>query len=242
MSYATLATLTAGWLDEIKSEPKIHRFEDDPVALSCAVFREWRSNHLARFLDLTAATALPEDHATAAQIRDYYGKKFSYQLLKGHTLSPFRQTLVGLMAETHHVEQSQMGMLYRLPGFYHEDQETDHMFEHVTPGVEQVYKEQMYKEQMKAAPYGWGPQQRHFSLTPLRKIHRDAKPKERTRFWYLTQQGFALCVTVANDNSMFQLFNSLYERGPVELAGHVRLKTGFAPEQSYLELLQPVLV
>jgi hypothetical protein len=237
MSYATLTNIiNTDWFEGIKSEPKIHRFEDDPVALSCAVFREWQTHRLARFLDLTAATALPEDHATAARIRDYYGKKFSYQLLKGHALSPFRQTLISLMAETHHVEQSQMGMLYRLPGFYHEDLETDHMFKHVTPGVEQVYKEWTQSD------VGWVSQHRQFSLTPLRKIHRDAKPKERTRFWYLTQQGFALCVTVANDNSMFQLFNSLYERGPVELAGHVRLKTGFAPEQSYLELLQPVLV
>jgi hypothetical protein len=238
MPYSTLSNAVDSWINEIKSnpEPKIHRFEDDPVALSCAVFREWQVHRLARFLDLESATALPEDHATAARIRDYYGKKFSYQLLKGHALSPFRQTLVNLMGETHHVEQSQMGMLYRLPGFYHEDLETDQMFQHVTPGVEQVYK-----EQMEAGMYGWGSQQRHFSLTPLRKIHRDAKPKERTRFWYLTQQGFALCVTVANDNSLFPLFNSLYERGPVELAGQVRLKTGFAPEQSYLELLQPVL-
>jgi hypothetical protein len=109
------------------------------------------------------------------------------------------------------------------------------MFEHVTPGVEQVYKEWTQSD------VGWVSLHRQFWLTPLRKIHRDAKPKERTRFWYLTQQGFALCVTVANDNSMFQLFNSLYERGPVELAGQVRLRTGFAPEQSYLELLQPVL-
>jgi hypothetical protein len=235
MSYETLSNAVDRWLDEIKSEPKIHRFEDDPVALSCAVFREWQTHRMTRFLDLTAATALPEDHATAARIRDYYSKKFSYQLLKGHALSPFRQTLVNLMAETHHVEQSQVGMLYRLPGFYHEDQETDHMFEHVTPGVEQAYKEWTQSD------VGWVSLQRHFSLTPLRKIHRDAKPKERTRFWYLTQQGFALCVTVANDNSLFPLFNSLYERGPVELAGHVRLRTGFAPEQSYLELLQPVL-
>jgi hypothetical protein len=235
MSYETLSNAVDRWINEIKAEPKIHRFEDDPVALSCAVFREWQANRLARFMDLESATALPEDHATAARIRDYYGKKFSYQLLKGHALSPFRQTLVNLMAETHHVEQSQVGMLYRLPGFYHEDQETDHMFEHVTPGVEQVYKEWTQSD------VGWVSLHRQFWLTPLRKIHRDAKPKERTRFWYLTQQGFALCVTVANDNSLFQLFNSLYERGPVELAGQVRLRTGFAPEQSYLELLQPVL-
>jgi hypothetical protein len=228
--------ITTDWLEGVKSEPKIVRLHDDPLALSCAVYRNWIQNQTARFQDLEYAEATPEDRVQAQQIRDYYTKKFAHAVLLGYELTKFRKAATDLLnSHDQTLPESSLGMLYRLPGFYHEDTETDRVFEQITPGVAQ----HVIDFRLRVGPTT--PQR--FELTALTRIRQDAKPTERTRFWFRTDRGHALCITAANNNLLFPLMESVFNLDQVCMSGYARLvqRTGYTGCQDHVELLRPML-
>lgn len=238
MSYATLTNIiNTDWFEGIKSDPpRVHRLHDDPLALSCAVYRNWILNQTARFQELEYAVAEPEDRARAQQIRDYYTKKFAHAVLLGHELTKFRKAAADLLASHDQIlPDASLGMLYRLPGFYHEDTETDRVFEQITPGVAQ----HVIDFRLRVAPTT--PQR--FELTALTRIRHEAKPTERTRFWFRTKPGHALCITVANNNLLFPLMESVFNLDQVCMTGYAKLnlRTGYTGCQDHVELLRPAL-
>lgn len=216
--------------------PKIIRLHDDPLALSCAVYRNWILNQTARFQELEYAEATPEDRERAQQIRDYYTKKFAHAVLLGRELTNFRKAASELLnSHDQNLPESKLGMLYRLPGFYHEDTETDRVFEQITPGVAQ----HVIDFRSRVSPT----EPQLFKLTALTRIRHEAKPTEKTRFWFRTDHGHALSITVANNNLLFPLMESVFNLGQVRMAGYAKLnlRTGYTGCQDHVELLRPVL-
>lgn len=125
------------------SEPTTLTHED-PLLLSCVLYR--LTNEDLNVLtgtfahDLTSAFVkeqiTDEDRVFAGIVRRHYNDKIVLTTLRGDRITPFRQDLARFLSgefkttsQTHQFPTKFLGMLYKLPYFYHYDKELDSVFD-----------------------------------------------------------------------------------------------------------------
>lgn len=209
-------------------------FEDDPVAMACAVHRSWKTDGTGQSLDLGSIPVEPQDRSRADAIRRYYSAKFVEMALRGHQVSEFRLKMAEVLDGRRQLVESEIGLLYRLPYFYDEDTETDWIYENTAS--DQTLD---YYRNLDAII-------QTLTLTPLRKIFRAQKNGNSTvRYWFLTQHGYPAVMSVAGSNPLNSLMNSLFQLPVLHVDAGIKLSSRIGQisgDRYHLELFNLVLI
>jgi hypothetical protein len=210
-------TTTNNWFEDLvneaESKKKLAVFQDDPVAMACAVHRSWKTHETAQFLELESALIKPEDRDRAAAIRRYYGAKFTEMALRGHQPSEFRLKLAEVLDGRRQLAESEVGMLYRLPYFYDEDTETDWIYANTLSGQTLEYY------------HGLDELVQPLTLTPLRQVLRSQRLGDSIKYWFVTQHGHPALISVAKSNSLNAMMSSLFELPSLEVEAYIKIGT-----------------
>ena len=206
----TLKDVFARWNDafsEIENQKQIvtpvNFGGEDPLALSWAAYNNWIAVQGLRFTPLTDVKPEDEDYSLAEKTRAYYRDKLAIKALKGETLTKFQSDLYGMLNGSEFMSD-QIGMLYKLPYFYIEDQAHDRIFEK-THNLKNFH-----------APGA----QRICLLSPIEKILVSRRNAERYEYWFRDVNQHAVCIVVAANNPLRSVVNSVYNRHePTALKG-----------------------
>lgn len=214
-------------LSNAASTSSVYEFYDDPVALSCAAYRQWAENRITRWPDLNDMTATESDREQAAKIRKYYADRLVVDMLKNKQISSFRQKLYGLVTNNLRLKKDEIGIVHRLPDFYAEDTALDQAVENSTPATLIVHGEEI---------------QGQFVLT--QRIAKNRKMGEYVQFCLKREADTALYMTmIKGDNMLLPLLNSVLQK-PVQLKARVWTKQfrGHHRARSYYQLANLELI
>jgi hypothetical protein len=98
----------------------------DPVAVTAAAWRLHTTDpdFVSKYPDLfSIAVITDQDRSLAQEIRKYYQDLILMQLLAGQKVSEFRRKLYGFLTGRTQLLHEDIGLLYKLPYFYHHDQD-----------------------------------------------------------------------------------------------------------------------
>lgn len=200
-------------------------FKDDPVALACASYRYWIDAPHTRWVEFDQLTVIPQDRTKAEELKKYYRDRLMIEALtstRNQPPSEFRQKLYKVITNCAELTQRDIGLLYRLPYFYQEDQDVDAVMEQ-TKSVE--------IRQLGHNIAG------KFSL--IKKVHRSRKHGDYYDYWMRREGDDApFLFIVKNDNVLNSVWNSLIQQ-PVSLTGKVWTKQhqGFHRRRQYYQLV-----
>lgn len=235
LNISTMAT--PNWYEDlIKSVPpkESHvQFQDDPVAMACAVHRSWKTHETPQFSELESAEIEPEDRDRAEAIRRYYGAKFVEMALRGYQLSEFRLKLAEVLDGRRQLAESEVGMLYRLPYFYDEDTDTDWIYANTASGQTLEY----YR--------GLEHVVKPLTLTPLRQVLRSQRLGDSIKYWFVTQHGHPAVISVAKSNPLNAMMSSLFELPQLKVQAHLKIGTRRGHnvvDQYHFDLINPRLL
>lgn len=236
MPILSVSTAVPSWFDDlVRSVPSTEshvQFQDDPVAMACAVHRSWQTDETPQFLELTAALIEPEDRLRAEAIRRYYGAKFVEMALRGHQPSQFRLKLAEVLDGRRQLKESEIGMLYRLPYFYDEDTETDWIYANTASGQTLTYWNDLDQLVMPLI------------LTPLRRVLRSQRSGDVVKYWFVTEHNYPAVISVAKSNSLNAMMDSLFELPQLKVEAQLRICTRRGhnvQDQFHFDLINPRL-
>jgi hypothetical protein len=218
-------------LEEMRSSDKYAgspavKFNDDPVALSIANYKIGQQNSALRWNDLDDVTATADDHAQAAALRKYYGHRFTLAALAGKNRSKFRQKMASFLMGQHEILRSELGMIYRLPYFYAEDQAVDHVIES-TATVDAV--DRFIK-----------PITAKFALDQI--VLRSRNAGDYYQYWLRSDQDlYPYMISIKSDNSLKSMLESAL-RKPVDMKCMVFPKGFHNANRHYFQLANVELI
>jgi len=208
--------------DPYTNSPKL-KFQDDPVVLSCA---SWRiGNELGGlWTDLDEITVITEqDRVLGATVRKHFLDQLVMAKLRGRNSSPWRAKLGAFLVGNYELTRSEVGMLYRLPYFYHEDQAVANVMKLTTP---------MTQEQKQ---YPYGPPGK---LHSIKRIVQHRRANKTTQFWFHDHQRWPVMIAVNHKNNLHGLMDSLFDRGSMSVAAcNASWKPFYGAEDQYYILL-----
>lgn len=187
--------------------------EHDALAAAWANYRMWLYQPLIRWRPLNTVLPNAEDCAIAGQIRRYYRDRYTVKMLRGLNLTRFQSDVLAVVEQ--HVDQQllhekHLGMLYRLPYLYVEDQARDELGtwyrDHSTPAT--------VEDSSNATT-------RDMNIKPYLKILRSRRSGEQWEFWWQTDQQQLAMAACQASNELLSLMCSLFDRGDT-LCVHVR--------------------
>ena len=215
------------WIE--KANRSIVTFKEDPFALSAASYRYWREG-LGRFRDFDTLEVTDQDRTEGNAMRLYYRGRLVFGQLKNTSRQPvseFRQKLWALCEGTGEITQNDIGLLYRLPYFYAEDQAHDRIFMDL-PHYSMVHQTIADREET-------------FTLQESVLISR--RSREVTQYWLRGQNTPVPCmIAVAQDNPLRPLLENLLARDSVRFRAnwHPQYMRGYHRGRSYWQLANPV--
>lgn len=185
---------------------------EDPIALACAVHRQWSTNTNAsnRWQDLATVTAEDQDRTMSTQIRQYYSNRIMVDLLRGTgAKSEFRKKLYGFVAQDRMLTANEIGLIYKLPYFYYEDIGLDHVVSATADSTP-------------PNPIG---QRVTAKFSPLQKILRSRKSGDIVQYWMHSDQGpGAYMLSVRLNDQYHKLIDGLMQQ-PVVLSAWLHVKS-----------------
>lgn len=198
--------------------PKV-KFTDDPLALSCASYRVGLDTG-SRWQDLEYMKPTDEDRKEAQLLKSYYMERLVLERLTKQHISPFREKMGAFLAGNLEITKKDIGMLYKLPYFFAEDQIVDQIMEE-TDSIPEI---------------NINPLNNVKKLKPLRRLFQSRRAAERTTFWFTTEQNQPVAFTVAHNNALFGLVESLFTFSSVTLAGNYRIKNHVGYKHNYYNI------
>lgn len=183
------------WLREPKKPAPPISFNDDPVALTCTVYRMWKSGG-SRWTDFDNVKPEEQDYTKAQELRRYYGGTMTFDALKGQGLrTSFRQKLYAIASNCHSYTKEDVGLLYRLPYLYEEDLCLDDL-----------------KERYKTVDHYTQPVEITGEFTLDRTMLHSRRSGEHYHYWLYSQHQYYLYnVVVRHDNPLRSVLESLLQ-------------------------------
>lgn len=192
-------------------------FKIDPLVLSCCQYRH--SDPSSEDYNPTAAhTSLNHspaylydkvnqaDYDLAENIRKYYQGKIMFAKLRGSQMSKFRQDLNEFLAikwqETTKISETFLGMIYKLPYFYHHDLIlASEVFDNE---YQEINKRQQSWEKV--------------TLTYIRSLDERQKRNPSIKYWFKDQHDNRYSVSIEKTNSLIPTWEH-FIKNPVTIKG-----------------------
>ena len=193
-------------------------FKEDPIALSCA---SWRLDQqgLGSYADLDTVIVISEDRELAAQVRKHFLDKLTLARLQGKEQSAFRTKLGAFLVGNHELTKDEIGLLYRLPFFYHEDKQIEKVMEQTDVATPPELAHSV-----------------NMTLTGVSKIWRHRRSGQSTQFWFRDQHNWPVELTVLHSNHLHGLVESLYDLGPFQISGRAWCRQFYGSQRRYVKL------
>jgi hypothetical protein len=186
-----------------QSDPII--WQHDPLHLSCESYLlSLPSTHTTvvhRYMNLSRLRPSGLAMDLAERIRSYYLGTLSFQTLKGTPLSSFRKKLYAFLMGEYQLKQDELGLLYKLPYFYADDQQLIEIAEQ-TESVDHVLMRDLSWNEV---------------LTPLKRVIRVPRSGERgdwVTYWWRTRSNCAVMMDGGEKQGNFaSLMDGLFVLG-----------------------------
>ena len=193
-------------------------YKDDPLSRSVAAWRRAvDTNYRVRWISLESAEPTDSDRALAHQIRQYYISKIAVCALRAERpLTSFQQNLYHML-ETQQYQQGHIGMIYKLPYFYAEDQAHQELRESLTMVSALPITHNRESRQFIVKPLG--------VLTPQRKVLRSRRRQEIMEYWWADADRSPVLWPVGMTNPLRSLVEGLFVRGKVEINSGCRISS-----------------
>lgn len=194
-------------------------YKDDALALSWAAYHVWLRHHEQhgdfngrRWIDLRDLQASAHDHEMARVTRLYYRDSLTLAMLRGQQLTAFRKALYEVVSGEVVMRQDHLGILYRLPYFYVEDQARLHLAQKNSSNL--CVTDSVLAEHMNNLR----------TVHPVTKILRSRKIAEVMEFWWKDQLGDLVLWQVRTNNPLLFMVQALHQRAEVSLRGEWLIK------------------
>jgi hypothetical protein len=195
--------------------------EEDPLLLSCVLYRLniEDPNGLTFSYGLTDSSVKEQitvkDRIFAETVRRHYNDKIVLTTLRGDRITPFRQDLARFLSgefkktgENHEFPTKFLGMLYKLPYFYHYDKELGSVFDseyHSLKGDEINYSTENKK------------------LTFIKKIISYRKGRNPNEYWFNDHKDDRFMLSVEARSPLADLFDHyLTSNNNIAVKGYFR--------------------
>jgi hypothetical protein len=143
--------------------------------------------------------------------------------LRGRPVSDWRSKLGAFLVGNHDLTKSEVGMLYRLPYFYHEDQAVANVMKLTNPAKQ----EQKYR----AYDPPW-------KLHSVELVVQYRRAHNTTQFWFRDNLGSPVLIAVNHKNSLHGLVDSLFDWGSITISSRkASWKPFYGEEDQYYILL-----
>ena len=205
------------------------RLGDDPIALSVASHRQFvNSGGRTRWAALESQTPSTHDRDVARDLRTHYKGALTVRGLKGPKLTPFQRDLYELLS-TERFTKKHLGMVYRLPYFYQEDQQRAQItreFPH-WPGRPLANLTTMGKET------------RYLQLIEI--IFKSRRSSEVYEYWFGDTEGQPCMWAVQASSPLRSLVDSIIRPGHVKLRASWHVLTNRYMSMPYYQVGEPEL-
>lgn len=193
-------------------------FKEDPVTLSCACWRH------GSYEDLDQVLTTDQDRDLALKVRSHYLSKLTMQKLKGHSLSQFREKLGAFLVNNRPLYKDEIGMLYQLPYFYHEDLAVDALMSETAPVTVEP------------------PHVKQRTLTPLKTLSLKRRGGEITQFWWTDQENHPYCLSIKTDVEHHALYQSIFDFSSICVETTLYPKPFLGTERYYYKMIKTKLL
>jgi len=182
-------------------------FHTDALALSWASYDRFQT-HGTRWADLNLMTATEECHEQARLTRSYYLGRYALQVLANGKCSEYQRKTYEFL-NTGHVLHRDIGLIYKLPYFYQEDQALDQLAQ--DPDLRQPPVRDNTKQ------YQYWPT--IHQLTPFRTILESRQGGENTLYLWVTENQELVLWRVKQSNPLATMVQDLFERDSICISG-----------------------
>jgi hypothetical protein len=235
-NYTPTITIPDPWVSTSINLSQIEDFAtstEDLLVMSVTAHRlRSENNPNNNWDDITNATQLgpkiiEQDRVVADNIRDFYSKKFLILALMERPLSSYRQDLsVFIHGDGKKYVLKTVGLAYRLPEFYYYDL----AFIKMSKSLQRSLDFTTLKTENKTA-----------TVNPINKFSINFKRTKATEYWFTDSENRMYALEVANDNSLKNLWEREFVKGPVSIKGTYRPRrrddiTYFSIEKWELEI------
>lgn len=204
-------------IEEPQIKESVIELKIDPLVLSCCQYRH--SDPSSEDYNATAAhTSLNHnpaylydkvsraDYGLAEKIRKYYQGKIMFAKLRGSQMSKFRQDLSEFLSikweETTKISEKFLGMIYKLPYFYHHDLIlASEVFDNE---YQEINKRQQSWEEV--------------TLTYIRSLDERQKRNPSIKYWFKDQHDNRYSVSIEKTNSLIPSWEHFITK-PVTIKG-----------------------
>lgn len=150
-----------------------------------------------------------EDLATAQAIRNYYAGKIVGLGLRGIPLTPIKKCMYDIVTQGKHViKKSQIGLLYRLPGFYQED-----LF------MDKILEDSKSIDNRTVSIDGFNTRFQYIG-----NVNRTTRRVKQKRFWFRNDEQKLACFYVDSTNNPALPILTKF----LSVGNHYRIETDFA--------------
>lgn len=203
---------------------KTNPVHEDPIALSCVMYRlrttdesiDDRPSYLFNLqadAKLLANSITQEDRLLAQTIRKFYNGKLIVSRLRNQQLSSFRQDLANLLLLNaddyglYNIPEKFMGMLYKLPYFYHYDRSL----------IDDVFGSEYVSV--------YGPKRKDSAkLSFICKLDAHRKRAPRYEYWFMDENMDRVVLYVEKNNPIEPLFQKHVDENYVYVTGSFHTK------------------
>lgn len=182
------------FLTEYLSEPTVLNASIDTLVLSCHTYRQGNNPQFGLEFYIKKSNLSTDfvedcDREMADDIRKYYGHKISMQILSQKPISKFRNDLrVFLLSDGKTITTDVVGMISRLPAFYHYDKTLEKLAENFSFQTPKNLQGELELQFLKSIP----------------RVSRGVKCED---FWFLsTSTKYPVLITINNQNTLFDLW------------------------------------
>lgn len=140
-----------------------------------------------------------EDVQLSTDIRKYYSNKLTILSLKGQNCSKFRKDLANfLLTDGKKYAESEIGMLVKLPEFYHYDTTLDYYKNSSFGTLENGYSNRISDT---------------FYIQPVVKLFRRTKNSVTNHYWFsvTSQYNHPLCIVLDHKNPLLHMWDNKFD-------------------------------
>lgn len=207
--------LNCGTYSPEKNMKKDSVVNEDLLAISASLYRQFKGNNASRFIEfgqaLETITITDEDRETANLITVHFDKQFMMTLLDERPLSKFQEALNKfLFSDRRSYNEETKGMIYRLPEFYEYDNDLDNM-------VRENYAD--FNKNIIGKSLG-----DEMELKPIRSLSKNLRSGNKKQYWFKeVDNNIPVMLQFKSDNSLLYLWDHMFNTRKSVVIGEANL-------------------